>query len=69
MDFFEVVAGFRRLYSVIASFAFGADKLGMRPGAEEIMRRHKPSLRLVYEMMLPRTGLTIPEVETFLQEP
>ncbi len=66
LEFFEVAACLRRLFSVLFSLSAGAGQMGMRPGAEEDMRRHAPHLRLVYDMLQQRTGLAIPEVEAFL---
>jgi len=68
LEFFDVAACIRRLVSVIVSVKFGPEKLGMRPGAEQIMRRQAPALSHVYELLLERTGLTIPEVEQFLED-
>ncbi len=68
LEFFDVAACVRRLLSVILSVNYGAEQLGMRPGAENIMRRQAPSMARVYDLLLQRTGLPIPEVETFLKE-
>jgi aminoglycoside phosphotransferase (APT) family kinase protein len=66
LAYFESAACFRRLYSVMVSVAYGAEKMGMRPGAEAQMRRQAPHLRRVYERSLAVNGITIPEVEAFL---
>ncbi|HEX9018371.1 MAG TPA: phosphotransferase, partial [Anaerolineaceae bacterium] len=66
MEFFIAAGCFRRLYSVIASVAYGPDKLGMRPGAEAQMRQHARPLRYVYSQLQAITGQPIPEVEDFL---
>lgn len=68
MDFFDAVACFRRLFSVLASLAVGAEKMGMRSGAEEMMRSHARPLRFVYERWLALTGTSITEAEDFLRE-
>ncbi len=52
---------------MIISVTYGAEQLGMRPGAEAIMRRQAPSLARVYDLLLQRTGLPIQEVEAFLK--
>lgn len=67
LPFFEAAAAIRRLVTVMVSTFFGADKLGMRPGAEEIMRRQAPATRRVYDLLLSITGLPIPEVEEYLR--
>lgn len=66
LEFFEAAACVRRLYSVVFSLKAGAAQLGMRPGAEEDMRRQAPALRRVRDLLRERTGLMIPEVEEFL---
>ena len=68
MDFFDAVACFRRLFSVLASLAVGAEKMGMRSGAEEMMRSHARPLRFVYERWLALTTAPITEAEDFLRE-
>jgi aminoglycoside phosphotransferase (APT) family kinase protein len=66
MEFFDACAGVRRLYSVAVSLAYGADKLGMRPGAEEIMRGQAHALGRIYHHLIAITGQAIPEIEQFL---
>ena len=66
INFFEVVACIRRLFSVLVSFSHGAEKMGMRPGAETMMRQHSRALKGVYAILVDRTGITIPEVEKLL---
>lgn len=68
LEFFEAAACLRRLYSVLFSLTVGAEQLGMRPGAEEDMRRQAPCLRRVHELFTQRTGMTIPEVSEFFGE-
>jgi aminoglycoside phosphotransferase (APT) family kinase protein len=68
LEFFEAAACLRRLFSVLFSLAAGAGQLGMRPGAEEEMRRQAPSLRRVHQILQERTGLEIPEVVAFLDQ-
>ena len=67
LEFFDVAACLRRLFSVIISVNYGAEQLGMRPGAEDIMRKQAPALARVYDLLLQRTSLPIPEVEAFLK--
>ncbi len=68
MAFFDAVASYRRLVSMVGSLAFGAEKLGMRPGAEEIMRGQAKHLSRVYAKFQAITGLRMPEVEPFLTD-
>jgi aminoglycoside phosphotransferase (APT) family kinase protein len=63
LPYFEVAACTKRLYSVAVSVSFGAEQLGMRPGAEQLMARHGKSLTTVYERLQTLTGLVLPEME------
>ena len=63
---FEVFACAKRLASVTISLSAGAEALGMRAGAEEMMRGHFPALSRVYERLQALTGLRVPEVEAAL---
>jgi hypothetical protein len=49
------------------SITYGAEKLGMRPGAEAIMRQQARPLARVYRLLRQHTALPIPEVEAFLK--
>ncbi len=64
LEFFEVAAGLKRLYSFYISVTMGAEKLGMRPGAEKIMLQQAPALLAVYRMIFAHTHLSIPELDT-----
>jgi aminoglycoside phosphotransferase (APT) family kinase protein len=57
LDFFEVAAGVKRLYSSYLSISIGAENLGMRPGAEQIMMENAPKLHAAYRMMFSYTRL------------
>jgi aminoglycoside phosphotransferase (APT) family kinase protein len=69
LDFFEVAAGLKRLYSSYLSVAIGAEKLGMRPGAEKTMMQNAPKLHAAYRMIYSRTHLQIPELDELLGAP
>jgi len=62
-EFFEVMAIFRRLRDVSVSFTSGAEEMGMRPDAVEMMRQDSEHLHAVYDLLGERTGLKIPEFE------
>jgi hypothetical protein len=62
LDFFEVAAGVKRLYSSYLSISIGAENLGMRPGAEQIMMENAPKLHAAYRMMFSYTRIRIPEL-------
>jgi len=65
MEFFDVAACLRRLASICGSLDQGADQLGMRPGAEGMMR-NASHIRSVYDLLLERTGIRIPRIEALL---
>lgn len=66
LDPFEVFACAKRLASVTLSLSAGAEQLGMRAGAEAMMREQVPALRHVYDRLQALSGLTIPEVDALL---
>ena len=63
LAFFEVYACLKRLYSVVASLTYGPETLGMRPAAADIMRQQLGASKRVYDLLLDRTGIAVPEVE------
>jgi len=67
MEFFDVLAVGRRLIDVSSSFAVGAENVGLRPGALDQMRESKDHLHKVYELLIERTGLRLPEFEELLE--
>lgn len=67
IEYFEVMAILRRLFSVSVSLNEGANKLGMRPGAEAMMKRNIGHIKNVYELLIDRTGITIPKIEILLE--
>lgn len=66
MDFFEAAACGKRVVSVLISLQYGADALGMRPGAEANMRDALPSIAQVYRRWYELTAVPLPEAETLL---
>ncbi|MGC9522428.1 MAG: phosphotransferase family protein [Anaerolineae bacterium] len=68
IEYFEVFACAKRLASVTISLLAGAETLGMRPGAEAMMRRSLPALSRVYARLQALTGLRIPDVEVLFEE-
>ena len=68
LEWFEVAACGKRLFSVIVSLAAGPEALGMRPEAVELMRKQFGALRNVYQLFVARTGLRLREVERLLAE-
>lgn len=65
IEFFEVAACLRRLFSIVVSLRGGAGKMGMRPGAEAMMK-DVPHIASVYARLRERTGLTIAAIEDLL---
>lgn len=65
LDFFEVAACLRRLFSILVSQQRGAESMGMRPGAEANMLQPEP-IRRVYHRLLAHTGQPAPAVESLL---
>jgi aminoglycoside phosphotransferase (APT) family kinase protein len=65
--YFEVVAALKRLYSFAVSVSHGAETLGMRPGAEEAMKRQAGSLSRAYDMLVERTGVRVSELERLFE--
>lgn len=60
---FEAFASVRRLFSITSSFNQGAEGMGMRPEAVEMMKSQMGAHRRVYEMLVDRTGIQIEELE------
>jgi hypothetical protein len=48
------------------SLSAGADQMGMRPDAVEMMRRDFPSLKRMYDLMVNRCGIRVPAIEDLL---
>lgn len=68
IEIFEVAAALRRLFSISTSIRYGADKLGMRPQASEMMKQNIGHIENVYAFLIDRTGVTIPQVEIMISE-
>jgi len=66
LGYFDVAACFKRLLSVVVSLSDGAEELGMRPGAEAVMKAQIGALHGVYDLLLERTDIRVAEVERLL---
>jgi aminoglycoside phosphotransferase (APT) family kinase protein len=66
IEFFEVMAILRRLTDLTVSLRSGAEEMGMRSGAVEMMRAAKGHIQGVYDLLIARTGLRLPEFEELL---
>jgi len=67
MEYFDVMASLRRLFSISVSISDGADKLGMRPEAVAMMKRNVSHIKNVYSVLYDRTGVAIPEIESLIK--
>lgn len=63
IEYFEVFACGRRLFSVMVSLSEGAEKLGMRPEAVTMMKQQMGAVKRVYGLLLERTGIRMVDVE------
>ena len=68
LAFFEVFACLKRLYSIVASLTYGPETVGMRPEAAAIMRQQLGPSKRVYDLLLERTGIQVPEMEELLAQ-
>lgn len=68
IEYFEVAACLRRLFSIVFSVVAGAEKLGMRPGAEAQIKSNARHIGNVHALLRARTGLTVPAVERLLED-
>jgi aminoglycoside phosphotransferase (APT) family kinase protein len=66
VEYFEVIACLRRLFSILVSLGCGAERLGMRPEAADKMRAQVSHIEGVYSIFTFRTGIAIPAVEQML---
>lgn len=66
LEYFDVLASLKRLFTISASLSKGAAELGMRPGAEKMMKGNVAHIQKVYSLLWERTGITIPEVEELI---
>jgi aminoglycoside phosphotransferase (APT) family kinase protein len=66
-EYFEVLSVLRRLTDLAVSLTSGAEEMGMRPEAVELMREAEGHIQRVYDILIARTGLRIPEFEEILE--
>ena len=67
MEYFDVIVYTRRLLSMIVSLKMGAERLGMRSGAEEMMKNDSKQMSTVYHKLVDRTGIRLPELEDVMK--
>ena len=63
IEIFEVFACVRRLFSILSSLGSGAESMGMRPEAVEMMKSQMGAHQRVYNMLIERTGIRILALE------
>jgi len=63
IEYYEVFALMRRMFSMYISMTVGADKLGMRAEAVEMMKSNGKHIEALCEFLREKTGITIPEME------
>jgi len=66
IEYYEVFALVRRMFSILVSLSSGAEKLGMRPEAVEMMRHSGKHIITLYDLLCAKTGIKIPELKNML---
>jgi aminoglycoside phosphotransferase (APT) family kinase protein len=67
LAYFEVMMATRRLFSIAVSLGAGAQKLGMRAEAVELMKRQRDHIQQVYAILRRHSGLSVAEIEQLLE--
>lgn len=62
---FDAAAAAKRLFTVVVSITAGPDAMGMNPDSVATIASD-PSHAVVYDQLMDRTGITVPEIETAL---
>lgn len=68
VDFFMVLAVFRRFIDLMGSLYAGSENLGMRPETAQEMRAHKENYLKAYRILNDITGLRLEELFSFLKQ-
>jgi aminoglycoside phosphotransferase (APT) family kinase protein len=68
IEFFEVLSILRRLTDVSVSLKGGAERHGLRDGAEEMMREASGHLHKILSYLDRLTGIRLPQFEEFLEK-
>ena len=68
IEYFEVLSCLRRLHDVMSSFDKGADQMGMRPEAVEMMKETMGHVVRVRDRLADLSEIIIPEVDSFIQK-
>jgi len=68
IEFFEVGAILRRLFDISTSMSLGADELGMRPEAIEMIKSRVDHIKGVRDRLEDLTGIVIPKIDSLIDE-
>jgi aminoglycoside phosphotransferase (APT) family kinase protein len=60
LPYFEAIAATRRLGDIYISVRYGAEAMGMRPGAEALMSGENRHAQAAHQLLRERTGLSVP---------
>lgn len=66
IEYFDVLASLKRLFTISVSLTEGAETLGMRPGAEAMMKQNIAHIKRVHHLLRERTGIVLPEIEALI---
>lgn len=66
MEFFDVAAAMKRLFSIAVSLHAGPEAMGMRPEAAQLMRDQVDALAGTYDRVRAATSVRLPSVEALL---
>jgi len=66
LDYFEVYACARRLFTIVTSIQGSSDKMGMNPDAVTLMKKQMFAHQRVYDMLKEKTGICVGEIEDML---
>ncbi|NHJ14739.1 MAG: hypothetical protein EAX95_13750 [Candidatus Thorarchaeota archaeon] len=67
LSFFEVVGSLRRLTDILVSFDADSENIGLRAGADEMMREQMAQNMVLLEIVKNHTGLEFPEILKFME--
>ena len=67
IDYFEVLAGLRRMLDVSISFTEGATEMSMREDALDAMKESLEHMTYVHDLIEKTTNLEIPRIEDFIE--
>jgi aminoglycoside phosphotransferase (APT) family kinase protein len=67
LEVFEVFACVRRIGSAMISMQNGAEKMGMRPEAAEVMRRDRAAFEHLFQRLIVITGQALPKISAWLE--